>query len=55
MADLDHMVIRVAHVAADLAAVVLGRREEYRPLEAPAPVGGLEVGHADVQEGTGPD
>src|SRR5215211_7861541 len=54
LADLDQVAVRVTHVAADLAAVVLGRGEEHRPFGAPLLVDGLDVGHPEVQEGAGP-
>src|SRR6266545_674157 len=53
LANLDQMAVGVAHVAADLSAVVLGLGEELRPPRAPRLIGGLDVGDTDVQEGAG--
>src|SRR5919199_6730863 len=54
LADLDQVAVGVAHVAADLPAVDLGWGEELGPAGAPLLVGGLDVGHPEVEEGAGP-
>src|SRR5215208_4597585 len=48
------MAVGVAHVAADLPAVDLGWGEELGPTGAPLLVGGLDIGHPEVEEGAGP-
>jgi hypothetical protein len=45
--------VGVAHVAADLPAVDLGWGEELGPAGAPRLVGGLDIGHPEVEEGAG--
>src|SRR3954453_1356640 len=52
--NLDQVPVRIAHVAADLGAPVLRRREELGPARAPLLVHGLDVGHADVEEAADP-
>ena len=53
LADLDQVPVGVAHVAADLAAVDLGWREELGPAGTPLLVDGLDISHPKVEEGAG--
>src|SRR5215211_5108058 len=53
LANLDQVAVGVAHVAADLPAVDLGWSEELGPAGAPLLVGGVDIGHPEVEEGTG--
>src|SRR6266851_10503707 len=48
--DLDQIVIRVTHVAADLRAMVLWLGEEVGPFAAPLLVRGSDVCHTNIQE-----
>ncbi len=52
MADLDQMPVGIAQVAADLLAMILGRREERRAFRAPVAVNGMNVGDTDVERAT---
>src|SRR5215216_610485 len=53
LANLDQVAVGVAQVAADLAAVDLGWGEELGPPGAPLLVGGLDIGHPEIEEGAG--
>src|SRR5712671_4184585 len=48
--NLDKIVIRVTHVAANLRAMVLWLREELGPFAAPLLVRGSDVCHTNIQE-----
>src|SRR2546428_12738088 len=48
--DLDKIVIRVTHVAANLLAMVLRLREELGPFAAPLLVSGSDVCNTNIQE-----
>src|SRR5262245_51874593 len=50
LSHLDEIPVRIAHVASDLARVLLGRSQELRALAPPFFVRLLDVCHANVQK-----
>src|SRR3989442_6106631 len=48
--DLDKIVIRVTHVAANLRAMVLWLREELGPFASPLLVSGSDICNTNIQE-----
>src|SRR3954452_23541596 len=50
LADLDHVTVRVSHVAADLGAAIDRWGHELGPLRAPPLITRLDICDAQVQE-----
>src|SRR5438270_5233070 len=48
--DLDDIVVRVTHVAANLHAVVLWLSQEFGPSPSPLLIRGPDVGDTNIQE-----